>query len=134
MDKSLYLCGILITKLMNNSRKLVDTVVEAIQEKKGHGITIADLRDIDGSICNYFVICQGNSPSQINAIAESVYIMAKKKLNEIPVHEAGLQNLQWVAIDYSDVVVHIFLPEVRSFYDLDNLWEDASLEQIKDLD
>ncbi len=124
----------LMTKLMNNSRKLVDTIVEAIQEKKGQGITIADLREIDGSICNYFVICQGNSPSQINAIAESVYLIAKKKLGEMPVHEAGLQNLQWVAIDYGDVVVHIFLPDVREFYDLDNLWEDAKLEQIEDID
>ena len=119
---------------MNYSRKLVDTVVEAIQEKKGHGITIADLREIEGSICDYFVICQGNSPSQINAIAESVYLMAKNKLGEIPVHEAGLQNLQWVAIDYADVVVHIFLPEARDFYDLDNLWEDTALEHIEDID
>ena len=123
-----------MTKLMNYSRKLVDTVVEAIQEKKGHGITIADLREIEGSICDYFVICQGNSPSQINAIAESVYLMAKNKLGEIPVHEAGLQNLQWVAIDYADVVVHIFLPEARDFYDLDNLWEDTALEHIEDID
>lgn len=119
---------------MNKSKKLVDTIVNAIQEKKGRGITVADLRDIDGSICNYFVICQGNSPSQINAIAESVYLLAKKQLGEMPVHEAGLQNLQWVAIDYGDVIVHIFLPEARAFYDLDNLWEDAKLKQIEDID
>lgn len=119
---------------MDSSKKLVDTIVRAIQEKKGHGITVADLRNIDGSICNYFVICQGNSPSQINAIAESVYLIAKKELGEIPVHEAGLDNLQWVAVDYGDVVVHIFLPDVREFYDLDNLWEDADLKHIEDID
>lgn len=119
---------------MDYSKKLVDTIVDAIQEKKGKGITVADLRGIDGSICDYFVICQGSSPSQINAIAESVYETAKKRMDEMPIHEAGLQNLQWVALDYGDVTVHIFLPEVREFYDLENLWEDAKLENIADID
>ena len=119
---------------MDYSKNLVNTIVEAIQDKKGRGITVADLTHIDGSICKYFVICQGNSPSQVNAISESVYLFAKKKMNDVPLHEAGLNNLQWVAIDYGDVAVHIFLPETREFYDLDHLWEDADVKQIPDID
>ena len=119
---------------METKNKLVEAIVKGIQEKKGQDITIADLRELDGSIANYFVICQGNSPSQVEAIAESVGDFCRKNLGEKPANVAGLGNDQWVAIDFVDVLVHIFQPEVRQFYDLEHLWEDANLTEIPDLD
>lgn len=114
--------------------KLVETITKGIQEKKGQSIVIADLSGIDGTICHYFVICQGNSPSQVEAITDSVGEFARKELGEKPVHVVGLENAQWVAMDYTDVLVHIFLPDVRDYYDLEHLWEDAKLTRIPDLD
>lgn len=119
----------------NASKHLVETITEGIQEKKGIGIVIADLSLIEGSIADYFVICSGNSPAQIEAITESVGNLVRKKHdNEKPVNVSGLGNDQWVAIDYVDVLVHIFQPEVREFYDLENLWEDAKITKIPDMD
>ena len=116
-----------------STQQLVNTIVEGIQEKKGSGIVIADLSHIDGSIAQYFVICQGNSPSQVEAIAESVGEFARNKNNEKPINVVGLGTNQWVAIDYADILVHIFLPETREFYNLEDLWEDAKLTRIPDI-
>ena len=118
---------------MNQTKKLVDTIVSGIQEKKGEDITIVDLSHIDGTIANYFVICQGNSPTQVEAIAGSVGDMVREQLREKPANIIGLGSDQWVAIDYSDVMVHIFLPEPRRFYDLENLWQDANLTRLDNL-
>ena len=115
-------------------KELVQTITEAIQEKKGSNIVIADLRKIEGTISQYFIICQGNSPSQVEAITESVGDFARERLKEKPSHVVGLENAQWVAMDYGDVLVHIFLPDVREYYDLEHLWEDATLTRIPDLD
>jgi len=119
---------------MDETRKLVDTIIEGIQEKKGSGIVVADLDGLDGTICKYFVICQGNSPMQVEAIAESVSDYAREKAGEKPVKVAGLENAQWVAMDYVDVIVHIFLPETRAYYDLENLWQDAKITEVPDVD
>ncbi len=119
---------------MEQTRQLVETITKGIQEKKGTGIVVADLSNIEGSICKYFIICQGNSPAQVEAITESVGETARKELSEKPSKVAGLENAQWVAMDYGDVLVHIFLPDVRTFYDLEHLWADATLTQIPDID
>ncbi len=119
---------------MEQTKNLVKTITEAIQEKKGSRIVVADLKKIEGTICQYFVICQGNSPTQVEAIAESIGDMVREQLHEKPTHVVGLENAQWVAMDYTDVLVHIFLPDVREYYDLEHLWEDASLTEIPDLD
>ncbi len=119
---------------MEQTRQLVETITKGIQEKKGSNIVIADLSDIEGTICKYFVICQGNSPAQVEAITESVGDMMREELSEKPSAVAGLENAQWVAMDYADVLVHIFLPDVREFYDLEHLWADAKLTRIPDLD
>ena len=123
-----------ITHIYYLMKELVQTITEAIQEKKGSNIVIADLRKIEGTISQYFIICQGNSPSQVEAITESVGDFARERLKEKPSHVVGLENAQWVAMDYGDVLVHIFLPDVREFYDLEHLWEDATLTRIPDLD
>ena len=119
---------------MEQTQKMVDTIVKGIQEKKGKNITVADLRGIDGAIAAYFIICEGNSPAQGEAIAESVGDTMRIDLHEKPVNVVGLGTDQWVAIDFVDVMVHIFLPEARQFYDLDTLWQDANLQHIADLD
>ena len=119
---------------MNTVKQLVETIKEGIQEKKGQDIVIADLTEIDGSIAKYFIICQGGSPTQVEAIAGSVGDIVRTNLKEKPVNVAGLGNDQWVAMDFVDVLVHIFLPEVRAYYDLEHLWEDAKLTHIPNLD
>lgn len=119
---------------MEQTEKLVSTITKGIQEKKGKGISIVDLRGIDGTIASYFIICEGNSPSQVEAIAESVGDTVRMDLHEKPTHVVGLENCQWVAIDFTDVLVHIFLPEARQYYDLDNLWQDAKVTEIPDID
>ena len=120
--------------LMEQTKALVKIITEGIQEKKGSNIVIADLTKIDGTICKYFIICQGNSPAQVEAITESVGDFARNQLKEKPTHVVGLEHAQWVAMDYTDVLVHIFLPDVRDYYDLEHLWEDAKLTFIPDLD
>ena len=119
---------------MNTGKQLVETIKERIQEKKGQDIVIADLSEMDGTIAKYFIICQGGSPTQVEAIAESVGDMCRKNLGEKPVNVAGLGNDQWVAMDFVDVLVHIFLPEVRAYYDLEHLWADAKLTHIPNLE
>lgn len=119
---------------MNETENLVEKIAEGIQEKKGKDIVIAQLEGIEDTICKYFVICQGNSPSQVTAIVESVREFARKGANAKPYAVDGLRNAQWVAMDYADVLVHVFLPEVRNYYNLENLWADAKLTQIPDLD
>ena len=102
------------------------------EERSGH--CHRKPKGIDGAICRYFVICQGNSPSQVEAITESVGEMARLELGEKPSMVAGLENAQWVAMDYGDVMVHIFVPDTRVYYDLEHLWDDADLTHIEDID
>lgn len=114
---------------MNEAKKLIQQIIEGIQDKKGKGIIVADLTHIEDTICNYFVICQGNTPTQVSAIVDSIKDYARK-----PYATDGLRNAEWVAMDYADVLVHVFLPETRRFYDLEHLWADAKLTEIPDLD
>ena len=114
--------------------QLLDNIVKGIQEKKGQDITIIDLRGIDGAIAQYFVICQGNTPTQVEAITDSIADMAREELREKPAHVVGLELAHWVAMDYTDVMVHIFVPDMRSYYNIENLWQDAKLTEIPNLD
>jgi ribosome-associated protein len=119
---------------MEQTSQLVDTITKGIQDKKGSNIVIADLTNISGAIADYFVICQGNSPSQVEAITESVGEKVRESLGEKPLNVVGLENDFWVAMDYCDVLVHVFSPDARSFYGLENLWEDAKITKIPDCD
>lgn len=119
---------------MNETKALVDTIVKGIQEKKGRGIVIMDLAGIEGAITKYFIICEGNTPIQVEAIAGEVGDMCRKELHEKPAHCVGLEQAIWVALDYVDVMVHIFVPDAREHYDLEHLWEDAKITRIEDLD
>ena len=110
---------------MNETKNLVQKIVEGIQEKKGKNIVVADLTSIHETICKYFVICQGNSPSQVSSIVDEVWDYVREHEGSKPSAIDGQANAQWVAMDYSDVIVHVFLPEVREFYNLEHLWADA---------
>lgn len=119
---------------MNNTETLLQNIIEGIQEKKGKNITVANLSEITDTICKYFVICEGNSPSHLNALTDSIWEIVRKKSGEKPIGIDGLRNAQWVAMDYADVMVHIFLPDLRKFYNLEHLWADAELKEIPNLD
>lgn len=110
---------------------LLSVIINGIQEKKGDHLTVLDLRNIISRVCDYFVICEGRSSTQVDAIAESVKYEVKKKLQQLPYHSEGYQNSEWVLIDYVDIVVHVFQPQVREFYNIEGLWADAEVIEYK---
>ena len=124
----------IIEKNMNETEELVKRIAEGIQEKKGKNIVIVDLTSTDNSVCKYFVICEGNTPTQVAAIADSVSDYVRIHASAKPIAVEGMRNARWVVMDYSDVMVHIFVPEDRRFYNLENLWADAQLTEIPNLD
>jgi ribosome-associated protein len=113
------------------STKLVDTVVKGIQEKKGNEIVVIDLRDIHNSVCDYFVICHGDSSTQVKAIADFVEDETRKEIGDKPWHTEGQDNSEWILLDYVNVVVHVFHREAREFYSLEKLWADAPIQEIE---
>ena len=119
---------------MKEKNNLLKSIIDGIQEKKGKNITTIKLKGISGAICDYFVICEGNTPTQVSAVAESVEEVVKKNERESPIRVQGNQRAEWIGIDYGNIIVHIFVPELRQYYNLDNLWEDAPSEQVPALD
>ena len=109
----------------NNQDQLISLIVKGIEEVKGENINIIDLRAIDNTVCDYFVICDGSSNTQVNAIASSIQKIVSKALKEKPWHVEGEGQATWILMDYIHVVVHIFQKETREFYDIENLWGDA---------
>ncbi len=114
--------------------KLTDSIVKSLQDKKGTDITVVDLTAIGDTICQAFVICTGNSPTQVQALAQEVGEQVRDRDNVSPLAVEGMRNAQWVAIDYGDVMVHVMLPDARRFYDIEHLWEDANITEIPNLD
>ena len=96
-------------------------------------ITVVDLTGIEDTVCQYFVICQGGTPNQTMAIEDSIRETVRSKEGRKPDYVEGTRYAHWIAMDYGDVMVHIFIPELRKFYDLEHLWADAVLEEIPDL-
>ena len=116
------------------AQEVIKQIIEGIQDKKGKEIVVVDMLKLGNSICDYFVICQGNSPTQVSAITDSIEDTVRINCKKKPYSIDGLRNSQWVAIDYGDILVHIFLPDVRRFYDIEHLWADATLTEIPDID
>jgi ribosome-associated protein len=114
------------------AEQLRDFVVRGMQEKKGHDIVVMDLRNVKNAICDYFVICSGNSDTQIDAIATSIEEEVYKASEQDPWHKEGKLNREWILLDYVDVVAHVFKKDRRSFYDLEQLWGDAEIQLIED--
>jgi ribosome-associated protein len=111
---------------------LVSKIIEGMENLKAKGITILDLRNIENSICSFFVISEGNSNTQVKAISASVEKTVREELNEKPWHTEGLTNSEWILMDYVDTVVHVFQTETRAFYDLESLWGDGEITHIED--
>jgi ribosome-associated protein len=112
------------------TQKLADAVVEGILEIKGKNITVMDLRSIHNRVCDYFIICQADSTTQVNAIADSIQETVRKVTGDKPYRSEGFENSEWILIDYVTVVVHIFQSHIRDFYNLESLWADAETVQI----
>lgn len=112
---------------------LVGKVVEAIQEKKGNDIFILDLKGIEHAVCDYFIICDAESTTQVSAIADEVEHLTKTDLNESIWKKSGFENAQWILLDYGNVVVHVFQRTYREFYNLEDLWADAKFTRIENL-
>ena len=110
----------------NNTQEILSSILEGIQKVKGQDITILDLREIENAVCSYFVICTGNSNTQVGAISGAVQRQTPQK----PWHIEGEQNAEWILLDYVDVVVHIFQKHVREYYDIEGLWGDAQITHI----
>lgn len=110
---------------------LVDAVVEGIREKKGRNITILDMRQIEDAICDYMVVADGNTPTQVEAIEDSIWEVVRKASDEKPLH-VHKGSGEWIAMDYVTVIVHIFVPELRSYYNIEGLWADATQRRLPD--
>lgn len=114
---------------LTKASKIYKTIIRAIQDKKGEQIVSLDLRKIPEAVADFFVICEANNQPQIRAITDAVEDEVKKHAGQIPYRTEGKQNLQWVLIDYINIVVHIMTPETRKFYKLEEMWSDAPLEE-----
>ncbi len=118
----------------NATTVLVNSIVANAQEKKARNIVIINLTDIPGAICQYFVICEGNTPTQVEAIANEIVDGVKRNIKDRPLSVDGMREARWVGIDYGTVIVHVFVPELREFYDIEHLWADAQIKALPDID
>jgi ribosome-associated protein len=116
-----------------NSQELCDAIVEGMQENKAKDIVVLDLREITNAVCDFFVICSGESSTQVEGISNSVTRYTRKHLQEKPWQTEGKTNSEWVLLDYINVVAHIFYKDARPFYDLEDLWADAKRTTIPTL-
>ena len=114
--------------------KINDIITSAIQDRKGFDISVLDLSNVDGAPTGQFIICSGKSTTQGSSIADNVREEVQKQTGEKPVNYDGYRNSQWIVIDYGDTMVHVFLPDTRHFYRLEELWSDAETIRIPDLE
>jgi ribosome-associated protein len=120
-----------MVKAKSEETSLVDEIIFGIEDVKGIEINIMDLSKISNTVCKFFILCTGTSNTHVSAIANSVRKNVSKKLKEKPFSMEGIENQEWVLIDYVDVVVHIFQKHKREYYDVENLWGDAKITQIE---
>lgn len=116
------------------TKQLRQMIIEGIQERKGRSISVVDLSAIESAPVSEFIICQGNSSQQVAAIADSVREYLLDNYNIKPYNYDGYRNAQWIVIDYGETLVHIFTRETRQLYNLEELWADAPITEIPDLD
>lgn len=124
-----YLCTLNIRKMTD---QLIDTIIKGLQDSKARGIQLIDMRRLEEAAFQYFVICEGTSSAHVYGIANKLVDHLQETMGQRQLGIVGLQNRQWVAIDYGYVLVHVFLPETRQFYRLESLWEDAAITSIPD--
>lgn len=119
-----------MSKKTVSADELIAVIIKGIDEVKGEDIQLLDLREIENTVCDYFIICTGNSNTQVNAISGSIKKLVSKETKDKPWHVEGETNAEWILVDYVNVVVHIFQKHVRDFYDIESLWGDAKITQI----
>ena len=120
-----------MAKTKRNSNNLISTIVDGIEEVKGEEINILDLRKIEARVCDYFVICEGTSNTQVSAIVNSISKKVSKSLKDKAWGIEGMESAEWVLMDYIDVVVHVFQKHKREHYDIEGLWGDAKMLDLK---
>lgn len=112
-------------KADKSSQMLTDIAIKGIQNKKGKDITIISLKEMEGSLFDYYIVCTGNSPSHIDSITDAIEMEIKQAVGLSPKRIEGLQNCKWVLLDYFDVIIHVMLEETRDFYKIEQMWKDA---------
>lgn len=110
--------------------ELRDTIIEALQSRKGHDILDIDLTGFPDLLFDHFLVCHGDSTTQVTALCEAVEGELRDKYQLKSHHREGYQQAQWILLDYRDIIVHIFLKPVRDFYNLEGLWADARFERF----
>ena len=120
-----------MTKENSNADQLISVILNGIEDVKGQNINILDLREIENTVCDYFIICEGTSNTQVNAIVNSIQKKVSKETKDKPWHIEGSDNAEWVLMDYVNVVVHVFQKHIREYYDIESLWGDAKTTEIK---
>lgn len=120
-----------MSKKESGTDQLITQIIRGIEEVKGKDVEILDLREIENTVCDYFIICNGTSNTQVNAIVNSVQKSVSKALKEKPWHIEGSDNSEWILMDYVHVVVHVFQKHIREFYDIEGLWGDAKSVKIE---
>jgi ribosome-associated protein len=120
-----------MAKKQINNDDLLANIIKGIEDVKGENIDILDLRAIDNTVCDYFIICNGNSNTQVNAIVGSIQKLVSKELKDKPWHVEGTENGEWVLMDYVNIVVHVFQKHIREYYRIESLWGDANITTIE---
>ena len=120
-----------MSKQEKNNDLLIAQIIKGIEEVKGQDITILDLREIENTVSDYFVICNGTSNTQVNAIVGSVHKTVSKAIKDKPFNTEGTDNAEWVLMDYVNVVVHVFQKHIREHYNIEDLWGDAKSTSIE---
>jgi ribosome-associated protein len=111
--------------------ELIALILQGIEEVKGQDINLLDLREIENTVCDYFIICNGTSNTHVNAIVGSIQKTVSKSIKDKPWHVEGEDNAEWILMDYVNVVVHVFQKQVRDYYDIEGLWGDAKFTTIE---
>ena len=119
-----------MSKPNSNEDALISNIVLGIDNVKGIDVSLLDLRDIENTVCSYFVVCTGSSNTHVNAIVSAIKKNVSKELKEKPFHTEGNDNAEWVLIDYVNVVVHVFQKQTRDYYNIEELWGDAKTTKI----
>ena len=120
-----------MAKKTNNNDNLLTNIIKGIEEVKGNDIDILDLRAIDNAARDYFIICNGNSNTQVSAIVNSIQKTVSKEIKDKPWHVEGMENAEWVLMDYVNIVVHVFQKHIREYYNIESLWGDAKITTIE---
>ena len=120
-----------MAKNNSNADQLIASILSGIEDVKGKEINILDLREIENTVCDYFIVCEGTSNTQVNAIVSSIQKKVSKEIKDKPWHIEGNDNAEWVLMDYVNIVVHVFQKHIREYYDIESLWGDAKTTVIE---